>query len=326
MRHFPGKVAAVVLVLFSALVSAAGAADADDFTVVLLPDTQHYSARYPETYLAQTEWIKRQAQAENIRFVIHLGDIVHRVREESQWQVADRAYRVLDGVVPCSVLPGNHDLDIQDGHYTHQATFFNQYFPPSRFDKQPWYGGHYGSDNQNNFCTFEAAGMRFLVLSLEFFPRDEVLQWADQIVEEHPQHRVVVATHNYLWPGARDASLEQGTSAANFPGNGGNAIWEKFVRKHANIFLVVCGHISALEHQTSINDAGRPVHELLADYQNLPHGGDGWLVRLRFQPQANQIHVDSYSPVVQQADSAPLPGFTLEYPMTAAALAPALQP
>ena len=50
--------------------------DRAPFSVVLLPDTQNYSEKYPGTYLSQTCWIKDRAQQDNIRFVIHLGDIV----------------------------------------------------------------------------------------------------------------------------------------------------------------------------------------------------------------------------------------------------------
>ena len=72
-----------------------------DFTVVLLPDTQYYSQLYPENYLCQTRWIKERASADNIKFVIHLGDIVHNYNNiEQEWKAADRAHQILDGAVP----------------------------------------------------------------------------------------------------------------------------------------------------------------------------------------------------------------------------------
>ncbi|MFH1266282.1 MAG: hypothetical protein ABIK89_11190 [Planctomycetota bacterium] len=48
---------------------AAAAEDRDDFTVVLLLDTQHYSESHPGIYLSQTGWIHRRAAEDNIRFV-----------------------------------------------------------------------------------------------------------------------------------------------------------------------------------------------------------------------------------------------------------------
>ena len=92
----------------------------EPFTIVLLPDTQYYSDKYPDTFLAQTAWIKDHAKERNIKFVIHLGDIVDDGTNERQWKVADEAYRALDGAVPYSCRPGNHDMD--DKRATRRST------------------------------------------------------------------------------------------------------------------------------------------------------------------------------------------------------------
>ena len=46
------------------------------FSVVILPNTQIYSQSFPDIYTAQTTWIKQRVGADNIKFVIHMGDIV----------------------------------------------------------------------------------------------------------------------------------------------------------------------------------------------------------------------------------------------------------
>ena len=49
----------VLLICLSAVAARpAGAKAGAPFTIVLLPDTQHYSRKYPELFMAQTEWIK----------------------------------------------------------------------------------------------------------------------------------------------------------------------------------------------------------------------------------------------------------------------------
>src|SRR5688572_28840252 len=42
------------------------------FTIVALPDTQHYSEKFPATYTAQTRWIVEQQRARNIACVLYL--------------------------------------------------------------------------------------------------------------------------------------------------------------------------------------------------------------------------------------------------------------
>jgi Calcineurin-like phosphoesterase len=285
------------------------AADDRSFTVVLLPDTQFYSEKYPDNYVAQTMWIRERRTADRIKFAVHLGDIVQNATQKREWENADRAMRLLDGVVPYSMVPGNHDMVLRN----RDSTLYNAYFSPERFAGLDWYGGHMAELNDNNYCVFEAAGMKFMVVSLEFAPRDEALEWAASVVSQHPDHRVIVATHCYMRPKRRDtrAPLDY-----KLTGNSGEQMWQKFVRKQPNVFLVVSGHVLGTGLQTSINDAGGKVIEMLVDYQGLPNGGDGWLRTLRFEPDKNKIHVTKYSPLLDKVDDNAKESFSMDYEMT----------
>jgi hypothetical protein len=271
------------------------------FTVVLLPDTQFYSEKYPETFVAQTMWIRERVKADNIRFVVSLGDIVQNGGIERQWQNADEAARILDGVVPYSSVPGNHDV-LKGKTITRDSALFNKYFGPQRFEKQPWYGGHWGAGNDNNYCTFRAAGRDFLVLSVEYAPRDEVLAWAAEICQKHPDHNVLLATHSYLNLQGRIAAVAK---VADSTSNSGQQMWDKLVRKQPNIFMVACGHVGGVNLLVSKNDAGGQVIEILTDYQNLAEGGQGWLRTMRFVPAENKIYVEAYSPLLKQHNRDP---------------------
>ena len=281
----------------------------ESFSIVLLPDTQNYSEKYPGTYVAQATWIRQQVKADNIKFVIHLGDIVQTSTKEREWENADRAMRLLDGVVPYSMAPGNHDMVVKN----RDSTLYNKYYSPERFAGRPWYGGHKDENNDNNYCFFEASGMNFMIINLEFAPRDETLEWAAAVAKRYPDHRVIVATHCYMRPKQRDTSC---ATSYKIAGNSGEQMWQKFVRKQPNIFLVVSGHVLGVGLQTSVNDAGNKVLELLTDYQGLPNGGDGWLRSLKFVPDENKIHVRTYSPLFNRDNRDPKHTFSLDYEMT----------
>ena len=293
-----------------ATLAAAPASKEESFTVVLLPDTQYYSQKYPDTYVAQTLWIRKQLKQDNIKFAIHLGDIVQNAGTESEWASADRAMRIIDGVVPYSVVPGNHDMVLAK----RDTTLYNRYFSPARFSGHKWYGGHLEKSTDNNYCYFEAAGMKFMVISLEFAPRDKTLEWAASVAKKHPDHRVIVATHCYMRNEARDTSC---AASYNLQGNSGEKIWQKLVRKQPNIFLVVSGHIQGVGLQTSKNDAGGNVIEMLTDYQGQGKGGDGWLRTLKFIPAKNKIQVTKYSPLLDETNNDAKETFTLDYQMSA---------
>ena len=97
-------------------------------TLAVLPDTQYYSQKYPLHFEVQTRWIADSRDLLNIAFVTHLGDIVDSEAEEQQWMRADRAMRLLDGLVPYAVVPGNHDMNSDRG-----TPLYHRYFPESRF-------------------------------------------------------------------------------------------------------------------------------------------------------------------------------------------------
>jgi len=317
MRRILGQSAglAVALIAFLSFVSvlysqdAKSAAKDEVFTVVLLPDTQFYSEKYPETYVAQTMWIRERAKADNIKFVVCLGDIVQNAHVEEEWLRAHEAARILDGVVPYSSVPGNHDLVTKDKVITRDSTLYNKYFGVERYKKEPWYGGHMDATNDNNYCTFQAAGRDFLVLSLEFAPRDESLTWAAEICQKHPAHNVILATHSYLNLQGRTTGQAK---VADSSANSGQQMWDKLVRQQPNIFVVACGHVGGVNLLVNTNNAGGRVIEILTDYQNLAEGGQGWLRTMKFVPTENKIYVDAYSPLLKQHNPDPKHTHTID--------------
>ena len=163
-----------------------------------MPDTQRYAAYFPEIFREQFRWIRDSVASLNIKYVIHLGDVVEE-GEDAEWVVADEAFSMLDGIVPYLVVPGNHDLDrlaVKAG--IRATTKFNAVFPPGRFKDQRWYGGNRGVTSDNSFGYFEAGGQEFLVLGLEYGPTDETLAWADSLVSNHDQ-KVILVTHCYMY-------------------------------------------------------------------------------------------------------------------------------
>ena len=165
------------------------------YSIVVLPDTQYYSSSWPEVFDAQTRWIVEHREAQHIAFVLHTGDIVDH-DDPMQWDVASMAMHRLDGEVPYVVTAGNHD-------YTHIADRMgmgNVYFPPSDFEGQPWFGGTFEPGHiENSFSLFDVPGGRWLVIALEFGPRDEALAWAGDVLRAHADTPAIVITHAYLY-------------------------------------------------------------------------------------------------------------------------------
>ncbi|MCF7817538.1 MAG: metallophosphoesterase [Kiritimatiellales bacterium] len=284
------------------------------FTIIVLPDTQVYALHYPDTFTGQLNWIKGQQEERNIVCVIHEGDITH-LCTEPEWEVADQAMSIIDGLVPYCMVMGNHDYE-QGKPSQRNSAQFNKHFGSQRFGKEPWYGGNFGEGNENAFYRIHVEGADFIVLCLEFGPRDEVLEWANQVVSQNKDHKVIVVTHSYTYSddtrvGTGDKWNPHGYGCSN----DGDDMWDKFVKKHENIFLVLSGHIlnDGLGRLTSVGDKGNEVHQILANYQMKPNGGDGWLRIMKFIPEEKKIAVTTYSPLLKQYAEDAANQFEVEY-------------
>jgi hypothetical protein len=276
------------------------------FSMVLLPDTQYYSQRWPDLFFAQTNWIKKNRDKENIVFVMHLGDLVqNRSFRPSEWKVADKAMAVLDGVVPYGVAIGNHDYDSQEALHSGLqegiATMYLQHFDPEkRFKDQPGYGGA-SSNRLNSYHLLSAGGIDLLILFLEHHPSDEALEWARGVLAQFPDRWVIVALHSYLL-GLDGIGRDHRRREV---GNSGEMVWDKFIRSQPRVFMVVCGHVGRADeyHQISYNDAGGQVLEMLVCYQRRRRGGDGWLRIIRFVPSRREMQMRTFSPVLDQFET-----------------------
>jgi len=291
-------------------------AEPEPFTLIVLPDTQKYARHFPDVFSAQTQWIKDNAEELNIVVVAHEGDIVDLNNSEEEWAVASNAMGILDDSVPYWLGVGNHDMARKGPEKIRDYTMFDNAFPVSRFKGKKWFGGCYKGSMSNAYYFLNAGGMKFLIISIEVGPRDEVLEWANEIVSSHGDLRTIVVTHVYMY--IDDTRVTKGDHwYPNNYGNDGEQMWNNFVRKHENIFLVLSGHclMDGLGQLTSEGDNGNKVHQILANYQMQETGGNGMLRIMTFDPTKDEIAVQTYSPCIDQRKTDPENQFTLRYDM-----------
>ncbi len=284
------------------LVCTAGAAEipsapAGTFSVVALPDTQAYSANQPDAFYAEMQWILANRKAQRIVFVSHLGDIVDK-NVPVQWEVAKRAMSMLDGRVPYGLCVGNHDMACAEG----DASLFSTYFPAKHFEGRPWYVGQI-KNNVNSAQTFEAEGLKFVVVHVECNAPDDVLAWVDKVLTAHANRRAIVTTHMLLGPLERPKTKEgwyedpkgfmRWHKCHGPRGNSPEQLWEKCFRRHKNVFLILGGDQSRTQsmHLELTGKHGNCVHVCMSDYR------EGYFRIYRFLPEQNQIRVMTYSAI-----------------------------
>ena len=299
--------------------------DADDFAIVILPDTQNYTqfaGNFPQ-YPAQTQWIWDHRNTDRIVAVLHNGDVVqHGNMREIEWDRADQAMAKLetetanfrDGI-PYGIAVGNHD----NGSYVHDdkpfsTTRFNKHFGVARFKDRAYYGGHYGDSNDNSWILVRAGNLDVLMVSLEYrgeLGQDpKVLEWVQGVFEDHPDALGIVNSHHIVKANG-DFSAE------------GKQIYNA-VKTAPNVQLMTSGHIKEFRARRTDTFMGRKIHSMLADYQDLIvkadgcAGGCGYMRIWRFSPKKNQLKVETYSPALKKSMTGPEEQFTLAVDLSAA--------
>ncbi len=281
------------------------------FTVIVLPDTQYYAERWPDIFQSQTRWIVQNKDTLNIQCVVHVGDIVDSYDDHQQWRAANKALQILDDQVPYILAQGNHDIYNNAAHRL--SLQLNQYFPVKQFLEKKYWGGSMLPDQIDNYyIRFSAGGLNWLVIALEVFPSDKSLEWAENIIKIHPEHRIMLVTHCYLdltnkrverkdRYGPEDYGLCADRTTTT---NSGQQMWEKLVKKYANISFVFCGHLSEPKDDTgrlaSIGNHGNIVYQFLFDFQERQCGGNGYLAILEFNPEEKTLLIKCYSPYLNQ--------------------------
>ena len=292
-------IAALVVISIFSYLFFSPVPDGSKFSIIVLPDTQKYSKDFPLVFSAQTQWIADNADGLNIVFVSQEGDIVDNWDSTEQWENADAAMRLLDGKVPYAVLPGNHDFSKQG-----DSSNYNKYFPVSRFDSFAWYGGsHPPGENDNSFQLFSASGIDFIALHLKYCPSADTIEWANNVLRTHSERRAIIVTHAYLGLDAEREVHSYNESNCGTGSNNTQYIWDELVYPNENVFLFLCGHVHGETRRVDKNAAGKPVYQLLADYQSGENGGNGWLRILEFSPAQNKIFVKTFSPYLNEFET-----------------------
>lgn len=285
------------------------------FKLVLLPDTQFYSMEYPEVFQSQARWIAENA--DDITFVIHQGDITHN-NNDIQWEAATEAINMFDKKVPFTFVPGNHDMGDRGSANVRNTDLLNYYLPYSKYSQAPTFGGAFESGKMDNtWHLFKAGNLDWLIISLEFGPRNKVLHWASGIAASHPDHKIIVNTHAYMYSDDNRMSelhnhkwlpqnYKLGKETGDNAVNNGEQMWETFIKHHPNIIFVFSGHVLNDGTGLLISEGthGNKVYQMLANYQTgvvgAENGGNGFLRIITIDKSSASASVRTYSPFTNQ--------------------------
>jgi len=246
--------------------------------------------------------------------VIGLGDLVDTYADgaakEAEWNVALNAIKQLDGVLPYTLVPGNHDVNWNFNYRVGNISnlgYLNQSQIISKYGKAEAGQTTEEPSASNTAHAFTAGGRNYLILTLEYaaISTPGVMEWANAVVAAHPYHNVIVTTHAYL---AADGSILDGSqegSPSSYTGsethNNGDYFWDNLIRKHDNIVMVLCGHVGTdnIVKTTKVGDKGNTVTQIMVNPQDLEAeiGNTGMLAFMYFSEDGKTVQLRQYSTV-----------------------------
>lgn len=261
-----------------------------EWTLVVVPDTQHYSqnrANAPIAHMHKAfDWIVSVKGQLNIQFVQGLGDITESWDQRWEWDNASTAWYKLQGQVPHMPIVGNHD----------SPATMNQYFSRSYYSRESWYGGDFGGI-ENNYALLTIGREQYMFLHVQAHdqyskPPASALAWAKQVLAANPRKKVILATHD-LWAT--------------------QTIKNNLLTKYDNIVLANAGHDCVREATyVTTGPNGGVSNNFIADFQC--DAQEVMLLRYYvFKPLEDKVYYYTYSPITQkfEQDASSQGSFTL---------------
>ena len=166
----------------------------------------------------------------------------------------------------------------------------NQYVNQvSRFTLQK--GRFEENKSDNAYYIFKAGGLKWLVITLEFWAREAAVQWMDATLKKFPHHNAIILTHYHLDP--------DGTIApSNNIGDMNCAdIFNRYIKRNPNVLMVLSGHVCSSAKRTDKGEHGNTIYQMLQNYQC---GDDHYIRLLDIDRQNKTITAKMYSPVTKQ--------------------------
>ena len=236
------------------------------YSFAVIGDTQELSEDDPSKLDALYDWIIANKESQKIQYVIGLGDITQKSYDHEWEYVKPQIYK-MNGVVPYMLARGNHDV-LKD---------FNKTFNDDVYSQQLT-GVMKEGDMTTAYRTINIGGTDYMFLALDFGPSQKQLDWASKVISEHPDHKVIIFTHAYMYRDGTTLDGDDAYPASRYPrdreaklSHDGDDMWNDLICKHENILMVLSGHDpwQHIAYRQDKGEGGNTVTQMLVDAQHI---------------------------------------------------------
>ena len=282
-----------------------------DYSFAVLGDTQFlvdWDLKNGTSYTQDIyNWIIANKDSKKIARVLGVGDIVEsgrldagvtdesaRAHAVAQWEYAVEQFAKLEAAgIPYTITWGyNHD--------GYEGEEFTTYFGNStNFTNSNI--GYYFNDPEsadynkrlaNYYQCFEVAGVKYMVMCIEYRPDEAVLNWADAVIKANTDRRVIINTHYFL---DQHGNISQEYEEIQ-------PKWDKLANENKNVEMILCGHVARqnnIVRAYTVAKSGQTVAQFLIDPQQMDrfYGYDdtGVVAMLYFSDGGDDVRVEFIS-------------------------------
>ena len=279
----------LILALF-ALFAVACIAQAPDFQLILIPDSQ-YESTVSNLLPHMSTWITTQTTYTNVQMVISEGDAVDS-DVSAQWSnyVTGMLNPILAANIPYVSTIGNHDY-CGAGTLSGQSCGVSSQPVGTRLDSdfisniesvtatKSYFKSAWSTDASNHWVGFTVGGHNYGVIALEFCPRPAAVTWAAGIMAANPTTEFILDTHAWLTSPAGimgtsstsgcSTASNDGTGQADSVSNSPATAWAT-LQSSPNLFAIVNGHYTSSPYSANYaatGTNGNTVAMMYIDYQ-----------------------------------------------------------
>jgi len=251
------------------------------------------------------KYVAETAEERKLKHVFVLGDITEigywndynmvnaakgwpRITEE--WELAQKAIFQLNGKVKYNLCRGNHDDYMMDDYFNvpeytdqfkNEGGFFsdtgakypgggrNQSLNPTGAVYWSAKTGAHDETITNSWRTMEICGTKYLFITVDYNPSKAVADWVDETLAKYPDHKAIITTHSYMKANG-DLIISESGEVYYPSAYGGQNMWKKVYSKHANVFMIACGHVGGADvpvYKISTGDNGNKVYQFVINPQ-----------------------------------------------------------
>jgi hypothetical protein len=244
-----------------------------EYSFAVIGDIQKTTRKFPDKLHYIYDWILNNKDSKNIQYAMSMGDLTD-ANTAAEWDRATEQHdRLQEADLYQSIVRGNHD----------QVKGFDANITADKYGDD-LYSTFNGMRNTCRLVTI--SGVKYMVITLDLYPSDEEVAWAEDLIVNNPDYNVVLTTHAYFKNVSGKGKIELETSirtdfvsnklaegqvAADL--NSGQEIFDKLVNKYSNIVLVLCGHNDPYDdgpnHRITTREDGSQVVEMMTNFQDM---------------------------------------------------------